>query len=130
MQHTSIRALKAFLPATAWAVVIFFLSSQQVLPGFETSFLDFLFKKFAHMFVYFILYLLLFYGFAQIHTPPNSKKVASEKVWLFALITCMMYAISDEIHQSLVPGRQPTIRDIGYDFLGMSLAMLLRLKYI
>ena len=42
--------------------------------------------------------------------------------WLLPLIICLGYAGLDELHQSLTPGRYATIRDVGYDLLGMIIA--------
>ncbi len=111
--------LSAFLPPILWAGVIFVLSSQQVLPGLEEIGLDFILKKIAHMFVYFLFYILLFRAF---NLTTHFKKQSMH--WSIPLLICLIYAISDEIHQSLVPGRYPTVRDIGYDMLGASVALL------
>ncbi len=46
------------------------------------------------------------------------------RAWSLPLILCLIYAITDEIHQSFVPGRYPTSTDIGYDMLGASVALL------
>lgn len=36
---------------------------------------------------------------------------------------CALVAASDEFHQSFVPGRTPTVRDVGIDLLGALLAL-------
>ncbi len=112
------RFILYYLPIILWCGVIFFLSSQSKLPGPDTFVLDFLFKKSAHMFVYGVLYWLLFRAV-------NVER--QEKIFLLPLLFCLLYAVTDEVHQSLTPGRTPTLRDIGYDFLGMSV-VLLRLR--
>lgn len=118
--------IKAFVPAIAWASLIFLLSSQPTLPGFESGAFDFILKKFAHVFVYAVLYLLIARGVEMI---APSKKKEPLRIFLPLLIV-LIYAISDEFHQSLVPGRYPTWRDIGYDILGASLMFLRKYKYI
>lgn len=115
----------AYLPPIAWAVLIFFLSAQSVLAGLEVSTLDFLFKKSAHMFVYAVLYLLL-HRAVRLTFPKANGWV----LLLAPLVICLGYAISDEYHQSLVPGRQPSPRDVGYDTLGMTIAILKQYGYI
>lgn len=115
----------AFFPSIAWAGFIFLLSSRETLPGFDISALDFVFKKFAHMFVYAVLYFLLYRGFSNINSKKNQKLV-----WIQALIICLIYAISDEFHQSTIMGRYATLRDVGYDTLGMSLVFLRKFRYI
>ncbi len=118
--------VKAFLPAIVWAIVIFTLSSQPTLPGFESGVFDFILKKSAHMFVYAVLYLLIARGVEMVE-PAKAKKS-----WLIflPLLIVLFYAISDEFHQSLVPNRYPTWRDIGYDILGASLMFFRKYKYI
>jgi VanZ family protein len=118
--------INAFLPPVAWAGLIFILSSQQVLPGLKVSGFDFFFKKFAHMFVYSVLYILLYRGVDLI-----ADKKSDPKVRIFLpIILVIGYAISDEIHQSFVPNRYATLRDVGYDILGSSLVILKKYKYI
>ncbi|MGD9129490.1 MAG: VanZ family protein [Candidatus Woesebacteria bacterium] len=117
--------LTAFLPSMLWALLIFFLSNREILPGFSISLLDFLFKKLAHIFVYAILYLLLFQGLIKIKI-----KESKPKLYLLPLFICFLYALSDEFHQSLVAGRTANLRDVAYDMLGSSIIMLNKLDYI
>jgi len=113
----------AFGPSVIWAGVIFLFSSQEVLPGFTLSTMDFLLKKNAHMFVYAVLYYLLYHGLSHI-------KIKQKQKWYVAFFICLVYAFSDEFHQSLVPGRSATIRDVGYDVLGTWLVILHQFRYI
>lgn len=123
--HKIILWINAFSPPALWAGVIFFLSSQQTLPSFETSAYDFFFKKFAHMFVYAVLYILLSRGVEMIF------ETRSQKTRLFLpILLVVVYAISDEIHQSFIMNRYATLRDVGYDILGSSLVILRKYKYI
>lgn len=71
-----------------------------------------------HLFMYAILY-FLFYRAAN----PQAKV----KNWILPLIFTVAYAVSDELHQSLVPGRMPALHDIGYDTLG-AVVMLLKIE--
>jgi VanZ family protein len=107
-----------YLPVVMWCGFIFLLSSQPNLPGPGDAALDFIFKKSAHMFVYGILYWLLFRAV-------NVGK--TKRMFLLPLCICIIYAATDEFHQSFIPGRTPTIRDVGFDTLGMTVS-LLRLK--
>ena len=115
----------AYLPAIVWATLIFLLSSQEVLPGFAVSTYDFIFKKSAHMFVYAVLYILLFRAYHK----TNGKKI-NRKNYLVPAVISFLYALSDELHQSTVPGRYPTLRDTGYDLLGITTVLLYQLKLI
>ena len=47
---------------------------------------------------------------------------------LFSFLITLAYAGFDEIHQTFVPTREGSIRDIGIDVIGM-LVMLLIIKY-
>ncbi|MPM75521.1 hypothetical protein SDC9_122514 [bioreactor metagenome] len=114
-----LKAASYYLPVLLWAALIFFFSNQESLPSFETSFLDFLFKKSAHMFVYAVLYLLLFRAFAQ-----ESAWQLSRKNFLLPFFLCFLYSVTDEIHQHFTPGRHPSPRDVGFDLLGVSSVLL------
>lgn len=116
---------KAWLPPTLWALFIYVLSDQGVLPTFSEDLYDFIFKKLAHMFVYAVLYILLHRAFSR--TFPGK---ISQKAWVFALLLTFCYAASDELHQMFVPGRYGTIRDVGYDMLGASIVLLRQYQYI
>ncbi len=116
--------LSAYLPVLVWAYLIFFLSAQSSLPGFKESTFEFIFKKSAHMFVYAVLYSLLFR--ARLKTTDNK---ITKKTYLFPILFSFLYAISDELHQSTVAGRHPTIRDVGFDMLGVSTVLLYQLKF-
>lgn len=123
MKNSLFRYFKAFLPAIVWALIIYFLSSQQVLPALSLSVIDFIFKKTAHIFVYGVLYILIIKGFAKLNYP-------FEKIWLKALLVCLLYAIFDEIHQSTVFGRTATVTDVGFDFLGAGVVALHKFGYL
>lgn len=111
--------LSAYLPALIWASIIFILSSQSVIAGFDTSVADFLLKKLAHMFVYAVLFVLINRA-VELTTDHSNSKL---RLWL-PIFLCLIYAVTDEFHQSLVPGRYPTFRDVGYDMLGVTIAFL------
>ncbi len=119
------KVLIAYLPPTMWAALIFIFSSQSILPGFEESALNFIFKKLAHISVYLVLYLLVVHAVISTISEKRSKTVI-----LLPICICLMYAVSDEFHQSLVPGRYATLRDIGYDSLGIGIAFLKKYGYI
>lgn len=95
--------------------LIYFLSSQSNLPSPHNAGLDFIFKKLAHIFVYAVLYILYYRAI-------NEKR--KQKEWLLPLVLTIAYAISDEIHQTFVASRTPTLRDVGFDTLGAVVAML------
>ena len=117
--------LNAYLPPLIWAGVIFVISNQQMLPGTDVFIYDFLLKKSAHMFVYAIFYWLVYRG-VQLTT----SKASLFLHWTLPLVVCLIYAVSDEIHQSFVPGRYATLRDIGYDMVGAGVVFLKKYQYI
>lgn len=124
---TLLLIINAIAPPILWAVVIFIFSSQPTLPSFQLSIIDFIFKKSAHIFVYFTLYLLTWRALRllQPHLPPQHPRI-----WLVAALLCLLYALTDEYHQSLVAYRTATLQDIGYDMTGVLLAFLWRYRYI
>jgi len=115
--------IAVFFPSLLWATFIFVLSAQEMLPGLTLSTADFILKKTGHMFVYAVLYWLIVKGFKK-------SGYKFERIWLQALVICVIYAVTDELHQSTVPGRTATLRDIGYDLLGASLVFLSKFGYI
>lgn len=116
--------LSAYLPILLWSGFIFFLSSQKTLPGPDLYAWDFVFKKTAHVFVYFVLMLLTHRAVYKLHI----KNV----FWasLVAVMLSVVYAMTDEFHQSFVPGRSGTLRDLLYDMLGIGIAWLQIHKYV
>lgn len=115
----------AYLPALSWATLIFILSAQGLLPSFELSTVDYIFKKLAHMFVYAVLY-YLFWRAVQKTVAPPQRRIH----WALPMLLTLVYAISDELHQNFVPGRYGTLRDIGYDMLGAFIVFLRQYRYI
>ena len=53
------------------------------------------------------------------------KQITTPKKILIAILFCMCYAITDEIHQVFIEGRSGEIRDILIDTLGATTGMLL-----
>jgi VanZ family protein len=103
--------------------VIFFFSAQPVLPGFELDTLDFVFKKIAHMFVFAVLYFLIHRGLVLDQGLTKGR-------WWQALVFCLLYAISDELHQSFSPNRHPSLRDVGFDMIGASSVFLWMYRFV
>ena len=46
------------------------------------------------------------------------------KKWIISMLVGALYAASDEFHQSFVPGRGPSIIDVGIDSLGVFTGIL------
>ncbi|SHF52491.1 MULTISPECIES: VanZ family protein [Caloramator] len=71
---------------------------------------DFIIRKAAHFTEYFILYFLLYNALKEDFYFTSST--------IFAIIITFLYAVSDEFHQSFVPGRGPAFRDVLIDTSG------------
>ena len=107
------RILLRWLPAVVMMLVIFAFSAQsvQVLPDFGWA--DYLVKKGGHMVGYALLALSFWYALAW----------RSDRHWL-AWLLAILYAITDELHQSYVPGRHPSIWDVViFDNLGALISL-------
>jgi len=103
------------LPLFLYMFLIFALSSVSRYP----EILPWVFglDKFIHTIEYYILGYLLMRVLA---TSPRGVFAASPAV--FAIVFGMLYAISDEWHQSFVPGRDASVYDVLFDILGVVLA--------
>lgn len=115
-----------------WCFLIFYFSNQpgsvsdvssgvivniikKIIPGNYHT-ITFMVRKLAHVSIYFILYLLTFNCFKRF----NVNK--------YAFYFCLLYAISDEIHQLFVVNRSCELRDILIDTTGIILAYLITKK--
>jgi len=131
------RKIAVFL---SWALVllcmavIFLLSSQDGISSAELSedvmgpigrIITFLFgeeghnifRKFAHFFEYAGLSFLMYNAFFRTR---KEKRFSP----FMPYIICVLYAISDEIHQYFVPGRAGMLFDVGVDALGALTGMV------
>jgi VanZ family protein len=90
--------------------VIFYGSSQRRVEVSSNGVINFLFFKTLHILEYAFLYILLFRAFRQ--TGIKKKK----NVWSwYAFILTILYAGTDEIHQTFIPTREGKIRDVIID---------------
>jgi len=78
-------------------------------------------RKLAHFTEYFILGILLVNLFIKI--PMSLKKIV-----FLSIISVMLYATSDEVHQIFIEGRSCQLKDILLDTLGGVLAILTYIK--
>ncbi len=107
-----------WLLALAWMGVIFYLSAQSrlVLP-IEVWWIGLLFWI-GHFTEYAVLASLLWLAFRS--TPALSRRAAA-----IAFVVAALYAFSDEVHQSFVPGRTPDVRDWLVDVAAAAVALWL-----
>ncbi len=76
--------------------------------------------KVAHIFLYFGL------GFLLHLTFKNSENLILRKyAAIFAIILGIVYGITDELHQSYVPGRTANVHDLLADGIGVTIAQIL-----
>lgn len=104
-----------FIPVIVWCGLIFYLSAQPYLKVSQDTWTDLLLRKAAHIGEYAILFLLTY---RALHTLPKQRRT------LYSALFAIGYAMSDEWHQSFVPGRGPSIRDVGVDSIGVFLAVV------
>ena len=116
------KTLVYWLPVLAWMAIIFWFSSQSSLPHQADPLLEVVTKKAAHVSEYVILSLLL------LRACSNGQPLRSRKVLLAGGIA-VLYAISDEFHQSLTPNRTPSPVDVLIDSSGAALALVLVTRY-
>lgn len=104
-----------FLPALAWMGLIFYLSNQSKLPevptlsGQATSIL-------GHFSVYGVLAVLLWWAMGPLDLAPRQRI-------LLAFAGAVLYGVTDEFHQSFIPGRTPDVRDLLVDAIGATVGL-------
>ena len=127
---------RQWLPVVFWAGVIFSLSTEAfsaantgriiepilkfLIPGISASSLataHFFIRKAAHFTEYLVFFWLLVRG-------PMAGRPQ------LALLICVLYAFGDEGHQIFVPGRTPSLFDVGLDFSGALFSRFLHLAII
>lgn len=135
----------AFSLLLLWMSVIFIMSAQpadkssQVSGGIVSKLIATLFNKFetlsveeqasitnllttivrktAHFLEYLILGLLTYFSLSTLQSYKYKK--------ITCMIFCVIYAISDEIHQYFVPGRACRIKDVIIDATGVAASLIL-----
>jgi VanZ family protein len=111
------KVVNLWAPVVLWMMVIFAFSAMAINGPAKFSWLDFVVKKSAHVTEYAILYWLVWRATSE------SGRRNSTKTLILSLIFSLVYALSDEWHQTITPGREGTLRDVGFDTLGMLLAL-------
>jgi len=115
--HLGRRAIR-WLPVLAWMVVIFCVSAQPDLPHHPEALIDVIVRKLSHMAEYAVLAALSLWALGTASSSiPRSHFVCS-------FVLAALYALSDELHQRFVPGRDPRGLDVGFDVAGAALALL------
>jgi VanZ family protein len=126
------RLLLLWLPVVLWMSLIWLGSSQQGLPTSESGWLDFVIKKTGHLLEYGILGLLLWraaHGSLALRGWAGEENAHERAAALLAVVLGAAYAVSDELHQMLVPSRSGNLRDVVIDTLAVTLAVGLLLLW-
>jgi VanZ family protein len=100
------------------AIFLFSATPGDKLPNFGSS--DEWFKKGGHMIGYGLLAMTYWHGW----------KLEKKHVW-WAWILAVLYAITDEFHQSFVSGRHPSPLDVVlFDATGAAIALWITQRFI
>lgn len=131
------KKIKYFIPAILWMGLIFFFSSQNGTASDSNSYFlinllgkiginisssiglsvaNFIVRKTAHVTEYFILFMLLYFGF---------KKIYLKNIIIYPAIITILYSISDEFHQLFIEGRSGKIKDVFIDSIGILIGLLI-----
>ncbi|MGE3841233.1 MAG: VanZ family protein [Vicinamibacterales bacterium] len=105
--------LSRWLPVVAVMAAIFMLSAQPALPDVGVS------DKQAHGLTYGALAVLVLRALARARWSGVSMGSA-----LSSAVVATLYGVSDEWHQSFVPGRSSDVRDVVADAVGALIAVL------
>jgi VanZ family protein len=107
------RLASTWLPPLAWMAVIFAFSARH--GGGHLATAEVVLRKLAHVIEYFALTALL------VRALRRSQIAVAVPA---AIVAALAYAASDEWHQSFVPGRTATPRDVAIDGVGIALAAI------
>ena len=94
-------------------------SDVEIFAGFKI-------RNFAHMFLYFLLGLtshLLASSLWGIKLSLKPSRVLYSALCAFGL--SLLYACTDEWHQSYIPGRTATVRDVLIDCIGITISIVI-----
>jgi VanZ family protein len=135
---SSIRRFPYWLPVLLWMSFIFWMSTETFssqntssiiepvlrlfAPSLSTESIHMIhgaIRKSAHVTEHFILGILLFRAFR------GGSKGLHARQWAFSsLLVVLLYAASDEFHQSFISARTATLSDVCIDTLGGTLAQV------
>lgn len=111
-----IKLLKYWLPPILWALIIFTFSNFPTVETTDFYLGDFLIKKSAHLIEYGILTILIYRGLI-------GSEIDNKKAIIYSIVIASLYGVTDEFHQSFIPGRGPSIRDVAIDTIGATIGV-------
>ena len=95
-----------------------FAGADAVTQNASVELLSFFERKAAHMFLYFVLILLLWLALLPLIRSKRNQV-------LLAAVLCAVLAGLDEYHQTFIPGRSGELRDVCVDLAGAAVAVAL-----
>lgn len=104
-----------WLAVLAWMGLIFWLSSVEKLPDPTPGDTD-LVNIAGHLGAYGVLAMLNWWALLP-------HQIAFRQRLAIVFVIVLLYGISDEFHQSFVPGRRPDVKDIVTDLIGAAIAL-------
>jgi VanZ family protein len=112
------RFLWYWLPVLVWMGVLFVFSAQPELPSPEEpgSLLDTVVHKGGHLVAYGVLAWLCLRALGQVLADSAGLR-------LLCVGVAMAYGLTDEFHQTFVPGRRGRLQDVLVDGVGAAIAM-------
>jgi VanZ family protein len=111
------QTVRRWVPPLAWMCLIFVVSAQPTLPSTAAPW-DAILKKTAHALAYGIL-TGLYLRALRTHWSDNAL------IRVVSSVTAVAYALTDEYHQTFVPGRNGRLLDVVIDAVGIVAATLL-----
>ena len=119
---SALRVISLVVPPLVVMALIFFLSAQPN-DGEDRALWELVLRKVGHVTEYLVLTLATWRAVRGLRP---SWGIASQLI--AAVLVGLLYAVSDEIHQTFVEGRHGTPVDVLIDAIGMTLAALLVLR--
>lgn len=113
-----LRVLSLWLPIVLWCSLIFYLSNIPDL-HITRAWWDYPLRKGAHMAEFAVL------AYLWVRALSGSTTWPRKKIFWIAFVLTFLYACSDEFHQSFVPGRVMSPKDVLIDTLGAGIALRL-----
>lgn len=134
------RKILSLALVVSWMALIFYLSHQpatqsngistgvtekvieiieKIAPNLDIDIRSFnhIIRKNAHFYSYLILGIL-------VSNVVSNYQPVRKKGFILALSICVLYAISDEVHQLFIPGRSGQIKDVFIDSVGAVVGVL------
>lgn len=78
-------------------------------------------RKCAHIFLYFVLAIL-------VASLLKTYNFSYQEIFIYSFLICLLYSISDEIHQLFIAGRSGNLIDVVIDSLGIYLGIFIKHK--